>query len=287
MSQPGISGLRAHWDEQGYIAMSGVIDGQRTAALRTACDGVLEQFLAHNPETGEPGSADGKVMRHLNRPSYFRDNPEGFQTLMHIVADPAICEIVEAVLGEPPLFRSTSYWHDPQTVDRNGNWHRDVQFLYPALADQQRLIEALSPQSSVQVMLALAPTEDNEFVPGSHLRWDTDEEFHIRWADEQAHNLSDDMPGAVRLRQEPGDVIAFHPYGLHRGRYRRKKLRRTLMLTYSTHIHAREDYFSDQPWCATAGYLDDLDPFAQQFFGRFIEAFTPFWGASDSDPDEE
>ena len=287
MSQPGIAGLRAQWDEQGYITVSNVVDAQRTTALRKVCDDVLAQFLAHNPETGEPGNPDDRVMRHLNRPSYFHDNPEGFQALMHVAADPAICEIVAAVLGEPPLFRCTSFFYNPQTVGCKGNWHRDVQFLYPVEADQRRLVEAVSPQASVQLMLALEPTEDNEFVPGSHNRWDTDEEYHIRWADEQAHNLSDDMPGAVRMRQEPGDVLAFHPYGLHRGRYHTNKLRRTLMLTYTTRGDAREDYFSDQPWCAAAGYLDDLDPFAQQFFGRFIEAFTPFWRNSDLDPDEE
>ena len=34
MSQPDIAGLRAQWDEQGYITVSNVVDAQRTTKMQ-------------------------------------------------------------------------------------------------------------------------------------------------------------------------------------------------------------------------------------------------------------
>ena len=38
---------------------------------------------------------------------------------------------------------------------------------------------------------------------------------------------------------------------------------------------SRYDYFSDQPWLLEPGHLDGLSPGAQEFFGRFQQAFGP------------
>ena len=56
-------------------------------------------------------------------------------------------------------------------------------------------------------------TSDVEYVPGSHLRWDTEEEYRIRLADGQSNSRSNDMPGAVRIHQQPGDAVAFEALG--------------------------------------------------------------------------
>gem|GEM_PF-3412920 len=46
---------------------------------------------------------------------------------------------------------------------------------------------------------------------------------------------------------EVGDAVVFNPMALHRGRYPTDKLRRTLMLTYTSESFPRSDFFSDQP----------------------------------------
>ena len=86
----------------------------------------------------------------------------------------------------------------------------------------------------IQLQIALVETSDVEYVPGSHRRWDTDEEYRIRLADGQANSRSNAMPGAVRVHQRPGDAVAFEALGLHRGRYHTDKRRRTFMLTYTS-----------------------------------------------------
>ena len=65
-------------------------------------------------------------------------------------------------------------------------------------------------------MLAFVPTNTNEYLPGSHLRWDTEEELQMRLEDDVVGG-SRDLEGAVRfdpldfLRGEQAIVIVELP----------------------------------------------------------------------------
>ena len=158
-------------------------------------------------------------MRHLNHPGYFRDHPDEFVTLMNLIADERILAFARELLDGEPVFRATTLWFEPRTAHEDGSWHRDVQFMNPDEAQQQSIIAARSKPGGIQLQIALVETSDNEYVPGSHLRWDTEEEYRIRLADGQANSRANDMPGAIRIHQRPGDALAFEALGLHRGRY--------------------------------------------------------------------
>ena len=71
---------------------------------------------------------------------------------------------------------------------------------------------------------------DVELVKGSHLRWDSPAEYHVRRAD-GGGNSTELMPGSTRIALEPGDCVCFNSWGYHRGRYHVDKPRRTLMFT--------------------------------------------------------
>ena len=156
---------------------------------------------------------------------------------------------------------------------------RDAQFLIPDEADERQFIEeqvanGLTHSHGVQMQIALVPNDDVELVKGSHLRWDLDEEYAVRCADNRAH-ATEVMPGSTRIALQPGDAVCFNAWGYHRGRYHSNKPRRTLMFTYTGEFFPTYDYFSDQPWLLEDGHLDGLSPGAQEFFGRFQEAFGP------------
>lgn len=271
--------LRTMWETEGYVVERGLFGAERTARLRTLCEEILAQWRAKNPETGQPGGApDATVMRHLNHPGYFRSHPEWRPDLMDAIADPQVLAIARAILGEEPLFRCTSFFFDPLEGGKDGNWHRDSQFGTPDDAQEQALLARLSRGgNSIQMQIALVPSDDVEYVPGSHLRWDTPAEYAIRKADGGQHNRSNEMPGAIRLALAAGDAALFNPYGLHRGRYHTGRLRRTLMLTYTKSSAPAYDYFSNQPWFLEPGYLDDLKGPTRAFFEPFVAQYQHFW----------
>ena len=271
-----MSRLREQWDTEGYVTVSGVFDEARIENLLRICNDVLEQFLECCPEKNRPGGPDDRCMRNLHRRSYFKDRPDDFVFMMEAFSDPGLSDIVEAILGKNILFRGTSYWFTPETLRSPGNWHRDVQYLANTVDEQKAFVESRAAQTGAQLMLALLPTECNEYLPGSHLRWDTDDELQMRMGDELTE-ATGDLEGAVRVKQAPGDVAIFNATGLHRGQYYNDVPRRTVMITYTTEDVPVEDYFSYAPWCLEAGYLDGLNTQSQIFYQEYIDCFSDFW----------
>ncbi|HMN27736.1 MAG TPA: phytanoyl-CoA dioxygenase family protein [Caldilineaceae bacterium] len=197
---------------------------------------------------------------------------------MEAIADPQVLAVARTILDDEPLFRCTSLFFDPLEGGKDGNWHRDSQFGTPDDTKEQAILAKLSSAGdSIQMQIALVPSDDVEYVPGSHLRWDLPAEYAIRKADGGKHNRSNEMPGALRLALAPGDAALFNPYGLHRGRYHTGRLRRTLMLTYTKSSAPYADYFSNQPWFLEPGYLDDLTPTTHAFFTPFVAQYQAFW----------
>jgi Phytanoyl-CoA dioxygenase (PhyH) len=276
--------LRRQWQTAGWISVPGLLDVQRTIRLRIICEYVLAQWRLRNPENGESGGfGDATVMRHLNHPGYFADRREWLIDLLEVVADQAVLNVVGSVLNDEPLFRCTSLFMNPLETSRDGNWHRDSQFMTRADGEEQALLERSlqNEAGGIQLQIALVPSADIEYIPSSHLRWDTPEEYQIRKSDEGSNNRSNSMPGAMRVSLNPGDAVAFNPMGIHRGRYHADKYRRTLMLTYTaTGQEHTQDYFSSQPWFLEPGYLDGLSLEARSFFEGFIETYREFWQKS-------
>ncbi len=271
--------LLDNWRALGYAIVPGLISPTRAAALRAICDGILAQWRARDPQTGAPGDKpDATVMRHLNHPDYFRQHPQWFAPLMDAVADAGVRDVAHAVFGEEPMFRCTSLFFNPSGIELDGNWHRDSQFGAPDDDDERGVIaKAGADGAGMQLQIALLPSDDIEVVPGSHLRWDTPDEYAIRKADGGTHNRANHMPQAVRVRQAPGDAVLFNAMAIHRGRYYASVPRRTLMLTYTRASQPHFDYFSNQPWFLDAGYLSALSLPTRAFFETFVAQYRDNW----------
>jgi ectoine hydroxylase-related dioxygenase (phytanoyl-CoA dioxygenase family) len=272
--------LGEHYQTQSYILVRRLIEPSEAETLRTICEDILRQWFAGVDPTREKptASAEATVMRHLNHPAYFAERPEWFPILMDLIADERVLSALREVLDDEPLFRCTSLFFNPRENSRDGNWHRDSQFLTRSDEEEKEFLFNSQRAAGLQLQMALVPSEDAEVVPGSHLRWDTPEEYHIRKDDGGAHSRSSDMPGALRVRLEPGDAVAFNPCALHRGRYHTDKLRRTIMLTYTTQSGDHPpDYFNHQPWFLDPDHLKPLKPQTRAFFEPFVETFRTNW----------
>jgi hypothetical protein len=273
-----MNGIRDGWRCDGYFIVRGLYAPARVAWMRSACERILNQWRACAPETGQPGGdPEASSMRHLNHPAYFEGDPEGLREMLAAIADPKVQDICRDLFDGEPLFRCTSLFMNPATIQRDGNWHRDSQFLFPdETVERERILATGGVSDHVQLQVALVPSDDIELVPGSHRRWDTPEEYAIRRADGGANNRSA-IPHAVRIALEPGDAVGFNAYGLHRGRYHADRLRRTFMLTFTDSRAPVSDYFSKQPWFRTHGYLDGLNAQERRFFDAFITTYQRDW----------
>jgi ectoine hydroxylase-related dioxygenase (phytanoyl-CoA dioxygenase family) len=83
-----------------------------------------------------------------------------------------------------------------------------------------------------------------ELIPGTHKRWDTELEKNVRF-ERNGHRNSEDLPGAVLVELDPGDIVIFDAQMIHRGNYRLNKMRIAL------------DLCVGMPHPFTAKYLDE------------------------------
>jgi hypothetical protein len=260
------STIRERWEAEGYFTVRGALPLAQIAALRAIIEDVLSNYFTRDPDTGQPGDPDANSVRHLHRPEYFAESRERFATLMEIITDPAVLRPVKEAFGADPVFRDTSLWFNPFFTHRDGHWHRDVQYVVSGDEEERaRLSDPSFRACAMQVQVPLVFSDELEYVPGSHLRWDTPEEYAIRKADGCRNRCSNAMPGALRIAGGPSDIHAINPAGIHRGRYHADKIRRTLQITFTTGAHAG-DYSSEQAWFFEPAYLAPLSGRAYEFF---------------------
>ncbi|MBM3263242.1 MAG: phytanoyl-CoA dioxygenase family protein [candidate division Zixibacteria bacterium] len=274
---------REQWQQEGYVIVRGLHEPERVQRLLEVCESILAIWRRCNPENGKDcDDPNATCMRHLNHPGYFREHPEWRPFLLDAVADSGVLSIARAVLNEEPLFRCTSLFFNPSEKSVDGNWHRDSQFWTPNDETEKKALQNLDINgTSIQMQIALVPSDDVELVPGSHRRWDTPEEYQVRKADGQANNTRS-LSDSLRVSLQPGDAVLFNPMGLHRGRYHAEKLRRTLMLTFTRTSSPYYDYFSFQPWCLEPGYLEGVKNETRAFFDAFIDLYTESWKTASS-----
>ena len=269
---------RGSWLDEGIIVVRGIYLPERVKWLKDTCERILDQWRKCSPETGLPGGGpQASSMRHVNHAGYFTGDPDGLREMLACISDDRVLALCRELFDGEPLFRCTTLWMNPATQQLDGNWHRDSQFLVPNETEERdKILGAAGVSDHIQLQIALEPSDDIEYVPGSHRRWDTDEEYFVRRADEGA-NSRNELSGAQRIALQPGDAVGFNAYGLHRGRYHADKLRRTFMLTYTDSRTPLTDYFSHQPWFLTPGYLDGLDAGQRRFFDAFVAQYERDW----------
>jgi hypothetical protein len=218
-------------------------------------------------------------MAYLTEPRYFRPTPEHLTTLLNSIADGKILSIVSEIIGEEPLFHNTQYFFDPANETRGGDWHRDQQF---GARDEEEERQRMSRTVGIHVHIALLPDDNLEFVPGSHARWDTDEELAIRKGKEGRAKNSAEMPNAHRIHLASGDAAIFSAWGIHRGNYIAGVPRRTLDFIYGGAPDWSVHWATPPPSCfLDERLLDDLTPPARRFFERFIETYREKWLSGD------
>ena len=136
------------------------------------------------------------------------------QQLFGFLAQPQWVELVTSLLGAKAVFFNTQLFFDPVNPRQKNYWHRDPQ--YHLSIEQQQA--ALSGPEVLHFRLALADEPGIELVPGSHKRWDTEEELDIRLEKGQARNWHSLSTGKT-VPLEAGDLLVFSANMLHRGLY--------------------------------------------------------------------
>lgn len=133
--------------------------------------------------------------------------------LFELICSSQLLDIVKLVLPSP-MFMGTQLFFDPYNPNQANYWHRDPQ--YHLTEEQQKL--ALTGPEVIHIRIPLTADPGVEVIPGSHKKWDTDEELQVR-LEKNGHKHSESLSNGVQIPLQIGDVLLFSANMIHRGLY--------------------------------------------------------------------
>jgi len=140
--------------------------------------------------------------------------PDDRVKLFNFISSKKMMDIIESVIPVNPAFMNTQLFFNPVNPRLKDFWHRDCQYDHD-IEVQKKVIH------DTQVVHLRVPLFDElgiELVPGSHKRWDNDEEFDVR-QEERGRVSSDNLSTGKEIKLAAGDLLVFSADMIHRGLY--------------------------------------------------------------------
>lgn len=134
--------------------------------------------------------------------------------LFNFISSKKMMDIIESVIPVNPAFMNTQLFFNPVSPQLKNFWHRDCQYDHDIEIQKQVIHDT-------QVVHLRVPLFDElgiELVPGTHKRWDNEEEFDVR-QEEKGRESSDNLSTGKEIKLAAGDLLVFSADMIHRGLY--------------------------------------------------------------------
>lgn len=227
------------FDDQGYVTVKSLFGSSEIERLAGIVDRIFRQWLTEN----RSARVDHRLvnMHSLTSPRYFQRRAEERLLFFQTLASDRLTNLLDGMFGDGLYFHNTQLFFNLLANDREPYRYRELQ--YSAIEDAA--LKAVRRNLLVlRVRIPLLAEKGIELIPGTHKRWDTDLERDVRLELNGRHN-GEELPGAMLIELEPGDVLIFSAQMLHRGNYRLNASRKAL------------DLCIGKPHPYTAPYLDE------------------------------
>lgn len=135
-------------------------------------------------------------------------------TLFNFISSKKIMDIVDSVITDNPAFMNTQLFFNPVNPQLKDFWHRDCQYDHDVDVQKKVIHET-------QVLHLRVPLFDElgmELVPGTHKRWDNEEEFNVR-QEEKGRESNEALSTGKKIQLAAGDLLVFSADMIHRGLY--------------------------------------------------------------------
>ncbi|MGJ8691579.1 MAG: phytanoyl-CoA dioxygenase family protein [Thalassotalea sp.] len=204
-----LSQLPHDYHEQGYVVIRNYFSDAEIAALRTVILKFHQLWQQDNKTFYQTEAFNSSL---ITGSQYLAADDR--VTLFNFISTSKIMTVVEALIPSCPAFMNTQLFFDPFNRQQENFWHRDCQYDYE-VAEQKQVIE------KSQVLHLRVPLFDEpgmELVPGSHKRWDNEEEFNVR-QEEKGRLSSESLSTGKAISLAAGDLLLFSADMIHRGLY--------------------------------------------------------------------
>lgn len=201
--------LSDRYDEQGYFVLRNYFDEEQISSLRKVVRKFHELWKADNEEFYREEAFNSSL---ITGSEYLPCDDR--KKLFDFISSKKIMEVVDAVIPNNPAFMNTQLFFNPVNPQQKDFWHRDCQYDYDT-EDQMKVI------LETQVLHLRVPLFDEpgmELIPGTHKRWDNEEEYNVR-QEVNGKVSSDAISSGEQIPLAAGDMLVFSADMIHRGRY--------------------------------------------------------------------
>ena len=203
------SQLNSNYDDQGYFVIRNYFNASEISSLRK----IILKFHALWKHDNADFYQQEAFNSSLITGSKYLEFDERVM-LFNFISSKKIMHIVDSVISANPAFMNTQLFFNPVNPEQKDFWHRDCQYDHDVEAQKEVI-------HNTQVLHLRVPLFDElgmELVPGTHKRWDNEEEYNVR-QEIKGRVSSEELSTCKKIKLAAGDILVFSADMIHRGLY--------------------------------------------------------------------
>ncbi|MEL0657894.1 phytanoyl-CoA dioxygenase family protein [Psychromonas arctica] len=201
--------LKNEYDQQGYFVIQNYFTETEMSALRETVQTFHETWKADNETFFQKEAFNSSL---ITGTQYLQSQDR--LKLFNFICSKKMTDIINAIIPNDPAFMNTQLFFNPQRPQQENFWHRDCQYDHHIEGQKK----AIQETQVVHFRVPLFDEPGMELVPGSHKRWDTQEELDVRLARKRKFS-SDELSTGKKIPLKAGDLLVFSADMIHRGLY--------------------------------------------------------------------
>lgn len=228
------SQLNAQYKDLGYFVVKNYFTQAEIFSLREVVLKFHHAWIADNKTFYQEEAFNSSV---ITGKKYLNDVDR--MALFKFISSTKMMAMVKTVIPNNPAFMNTQLFFNPVNPNQKDFWHRDCQYDHDI--DVQKTVI-----NSTQVVHLRVPLFDElgmELVPGTHQRWDNEDEFNVR-QEIKGKKSSDPLPLGKKIQLSTTDLLVFSADMIHRGLYGLDRLALDILVFDTQEDFA--DYIDDQ-----------------------------------------
>ena len=198
------------YEEQGYFVIRNYFTQAEISSLRKVILKFHESWKQDNAEFYHEEEAFNSSL--ITGSQYLETNDR--LALFNFISSSKIMHAVESVIAAKPAFMNTQLFFNPVNPKQKDFWHRDCQYDHDV--DIQKIV--IHETQVVHLRVPLFDELGMELIPGTHKRWDNEEEYDVR-QEENGRESHENISGGKAINLAAGDILVFSADMIHRGLY--------------------------------------------------------------------
>lgn len=225
--------MNSRYHRDGYAVIRGFFSEAEIASLRAVILKFHERWKKDNEVFYQTEAFNSSL---ITGSQYLEPNDR--VKLFNFISSPKMMNAIESIITAIPAFMNTQLFFNPFNTQKKTFWHRDCQYDY----DEEGQKKVIHETQVLHLRVPLFNELGMELVPGSHKRWDSDEELNVRL--EREGRLScEPLSTSEHIELAAGDLLLFSADMIHRGVYGLDRLAFDILVFDSAGDYA--DYVDD------------------------------------------